>query len=417
MESPQIQPDLEPYVIDPTGSEVLTREAAELRKRGPVTPVELPGGVIAWSITSAALTRQLLTDSRVSKDASQHWPRFQNGEIGPEWPLLIWVAVQNMFTAYGKEHTRLRRLVAPAFTARRTRTIAPRIEAIARQLLDEVAAAGASGQPVDLRESFAYPLPIQVIGELLGVAEEHRAELKILVDGVFNTTLSPEESVANGERLYAMMASLVAGKRAAPGDDLTSDLISQHGEDGSSLTEQELCDTVLLIISAGYDTTVNLIDQIIYTLLTRPDQLKLLREGDVSWSDIIEETLRAAAPVAHLPLRYAVTDIDLTESAGVVIRQGESILMSYGVANQDPAWHGDTAAEFDATRERHDHLAFGYGTHLCLGAPLARLEVGTGLPMLFDRFPNLRLACDPGQLGHNPSFITNGHDRLPVLLD
>jgi cytochrome P450 len=408
MESPQIQSDPKPYLIDPTGSEVLIREAAELRERGPATQVELPGGVIAWSITSAALMRQLLTDSRVSKDARQHWPQLQNGTVGPEWPLFIWIAVQNMFTAYGKEHTRLRRLVAPAFTAR--------VKAIARGLLDDIATAGASGEPVDLREAFAYPLPIQVIGELMGVAEEHRAELKTLVDGVFDTTQSPEEAAITGQRLYEMLASLVAEKRATPGDDLTSDLINQRDENGTALVEQELLDTLLLVISAGYDTTVNLIDQVIYILLTRPDQLKLLREGAVSWSDIIEETLRAASPVVHLPLRYAVTDIDLTESAGHVIRQGEAILMSYGVANQDPAWHGDTAAEFDAARERHDHLAFGYGTHLCLGAPLARLEVGTGLPMLFDRFPDLRLACDPAELRHIASFITNGHDRLPVLL-
>jgi cytochrome P450 len=216
--------------------------------------------------------------------------------------------------------------------------------------------------------------------------------------------------------MYAMLADLVARKRATPGDDLTSDLIAQRDEDGSGLTEQELLDTLLLVVSAGYDTTVNLLDQAIYTLLSRPDQRELLRNGCVTWDDVIEETLRTEAPVAHLPLRYAVTDIDLSETAGVVIRQGEAILLSFIAANRDPAWHGENAGEFDATRERHDHLAFGYGTHLCLGAPLARLEAGIGLPILFGRFPDIRFACPPEELEHVPSFISNGHTRLPCIL-
>jgi cytochrome P450 len=376
--------------------------------------VELPGGVVAWSVTSASLVRQLMTDSRVSKDPRRHWPLFQDGTIGPDWPLFVWVAVQNMFTAYGSEHMRLRRLVAPAFTARRSRTLAPRIEAIAGRLIDDLAAAPPA-EPADLREGFAY-LPIQVISELMGLPDKHRPALRAIVDGFFSTTVSPAEAEANGQRMYAILADLVAEKRAAPGDDLTSDLIAQRDEDGSGLTEQELLDTLLLVISAGHETTVNLLDQAIYTLLTRPDQLAKLRAGNVTWEDTIEETLRYEAPLAHLPLRYAVSDIDLREQAGVVIRQGEAILMAFSAANRDPAWHGETAGEFDAARSRHDHVAFGYGTHLCLGAPLARLEAAIGLPLLFERFPDMRLARRPENLEHTASFISNGHTQLPCWL-
>ena len=411
---PRVNEDLTPYPIDPAGSD-LVREAETLRERGPAALVELPGGVTAWAITSSSLLKELLTDSRVSKDPRQHWPRFASGEIGPDWPLFMWVAVQNMLNAYGKDHTRLRRLVAPAFTARRTRAIAPSVEVFVRGLIDDLAATP-PGQAADLREGFAFPLPMQVISELLGLPPEHRPALRSAVNNFFDTTISPEDAAANGEAVYGILATLVADKRAKPGDDLASDLIAQRDEDGSGLVEQELLDTLLLVISAGYETTVNLLDQAIYTLLTRPEQLAHLREGRVTWDDVIEETLRSAAPVPYLPLRYAVSDIELPGGAGV-IRQGDAILAAYGPASQDPAWHGEDAHEFNALRERHDHLAFGYGTHMCLGAPLARLEAATGLAALFKEFPDMRLACAPGELEHVPSFVSNGHTRLPVYLN
>ncbi|MGX1567536.1 cytochrome P450 family protein [Streptomyces sp. NPDC055506] len=411
-----------PIVIDPTGRDI-HGEATQIRERGPVTPVELPHGVPAWAVSSTPLLKRLLTDPRVSKDPRRHWQRWIDGEVSPDWPLFTWVAVQNMFTAYGTDHKRLRTLVSKAFTARRTNALRPRIEEITGALLDRVAKAGAGGgadgQPVDLREEFCYPLPIQVIGELLGLPEELGDELRIVVDGVFHTSADAAEVADIYARFYAVLGELVAVKRAAPGDDLTSALISAHEEEsGTRLSEQELLDTLMLMISAGHETTVNLLDNAVHALLTHPDQLAHVRGGRASWDDVIEETLRAEAPVASLPLRYAVEDLPLGELGGpdgAVIRKGEAILASYAAAGRDREHHGADAAVFDVTRAAKDHLAFGYGVHHCLGAPLGRLEARVALPALFERFPGLTLAVPAEELLPVDSFISHGHRTLPVL--
>ncbi|MGK5697088.1 cytochrome P450 family protein [Streptomyces sp. URMC 128] len=411
-----------PIVIDPTGRDI-HGEATRIRERGPVTPVELPHGVPAWAVSSAPLLKRLLTDPRVSKDARRHWHRWLDGEVSPDWPLYTWVAVQNMFTAYGPDHKRLRTIVSKAFTARRTAELRPRIEEITAALLDRVAKAGAGGgadgQAVDLREEFCYPLPIQVIGELLGLPEELGPELRAVVESVFHTSADAAEVADTYARFYAVLRELVAVKRAAPGDDLTSALIAAHEEEsGTRLSEQELLDTLMLMISAGHETTVNLLDNAVHALLTHPDQLAHVLGGRASWDDVIEETLRAEAPVASLPLRYAVEDLPLGELGGPegsVIRKGEAILAAYSAAGRDPEQHGPDAGTFDVTRAVKDHLAFGYGVHHCLGAPLGRLEARVALPALFDRFPGLTLAVPADELRPVDSFISHGHRSLPVL--
>ncbi|MFJ1455097.1 cytochrome P450 [Nocardia sp. N2S4-5] len=405
----------DPIVLDLAGTDIQA-ESARIRERGPIAEVVLPGGVPAWSVTDQAVLRSLLADSRVSKDPRQHWAAFINGEITESWPLLPWVAVDSMFTAYGKDHRRLRKLVSPAFTHRRTTALRPRIEELITDLLDDLATTP-PGEVADLRSRYAYPVPIRVITELMGVPEHLGPPMHTCVDGFFDTSFTPEQAQANYLEMFRLVSELVAYRREQPGDDITSVLITTRDEDdGSQLTEKELVDTLMLVINAGHETTVNLLDQAITALLTHPGQRAAVVSGEVPWSDLVEETLRYQAPVAHLPLRYAVEDIEI--DGGYRIPKGEAILASYAGASRDPKIHGDTSDEFDIRRKTKDqHVAFGYGAHHCLGAPLARLEATMALPALFQRFPKLRFATDPKELAPVGSFISNGHATLPVYLD
>ncbi|HVQ90006.1 MAG TPA: cytochrome P450 [Mycobacteriales bacterium] len=401
------------YRMDPRGQD-LFGEAARLRELAPVVPVELPGGVRAWAVTRYETLRELMADPRVSRDAAQHWPAFQSGEIRPDWPLYTFVALRSMFNAYGPEHRRLRGLVAKAFTPRRVAMMAPVITANVHGLLDALAVSGADGAPVDLRMELAYPLPLGVIADLFGVPADSHESLRRLIKSVGEASDNAEELVESQRGLIELMSGLAALKRATPGDDLATDLIAARDEEGSTLTEQELLDTLITVLGAGFETTVNLVDNAVVALLTHPDQFALVRAGTASWEDVVEETLRWRPPVANMPLRYAVTDLDID---GVTIGQGEPILAALGAASRDPRQHGDTAEEFDITRpSRRDHVAFGHGVHHCFGAPLARLEARIALPALFDRFPDLTLAVPPQDLELAGSMIVSGHRALPVYL-
>lgn len=398
-------------VLDPSGRDIHA-EADRLRAQAPAVKVELPGGVHAWSITSYDVVKRLLLDRNVTKNARNHWPKFINGEIPPDWEMISWVAMDNMVTAYGKHLVRLRRLIAKAFTAQRVETVRPQVEKLVDELLDGLAAE--TGEVVDLREKFCYPLPALLIAELIGMTEQQRAQTAKAMDLMVDTTVSPEQAQAILTGWRTAMDELIAAKRREPGKDIASDLIAaRDDENGGQLTDSELTDTIFAILGAGSETTINFLDNAVTALVTHPGQLELVRSGRAGWDDVIDEVLRVQCPLASLPLRYAVTDIELD---GVTIPQGDPILINYAAAGRDPALHGDTAGEFDVTREHKEHVSFGHGPHYCLGAGIARLVATIGLSRLFERFPDLRLAVPAEELQPLPTFIMNGHRGLPVRL-
>jgi 2-hydroxy-5-methyl-1-naphthoate 7-hydroxylase len=398
-------------VIDVTGSD-LHAESERIRARGPATKVELPGGVVTWVITSYDLAKRLLTDPRVSRDARQHWPAFINGEIPPDWPLIRWVTLGGMTNAYGREHARLRKLAAKAFTARRVEAMRPLIEKDVADLLDELAD-HAPGEVVDLREAFASQVPARVICDLIGVTGDIRKAMRRGFATFADTTATAEQALAASQGQRLAVRELIAVKRQTPGDDFTSALIAARDEDGTRMSEAELEHMLVGVLGAGHTTVADLLDSAVTELLTHPDQRELVTAGRVSWDEVVEETLRARCPVEYLPLRFAVEDIELGD---LTITRGETILISFGGAGRDPNLHGPTAGHFDITRASKEHLAFGLGVHHCLGAPLGRLEARIALPALFDRFPDLTLAVPATQLQPSVTFLFYGHRAVPVRL-
>jgi len=400
-----------PIALDPTGKDIHA-EAARLRAQGPVIRVELPGGVLAWSVTSHELVKQILAGKQFAKDPRKHWAAFINGEIPPDWPMIGWVVMDNMTTHDGTDHARLRRLNSKAFTVRRVENMRPAIEQIAAELLDDLATVP-EGEVVNLKARYSYPLPARVICDLFGVPESARADVLRGGEVNINTQISPEEAQANVEQWHNAMDALVKDKRKNPADDLTSALIAAYDEDGSHLTHDELVGTLHLMLGAGSETMMNVLTHAVLNLLTHPGQRELVTSGQLPWTAVMEETLRVQSPVAQLPFRYAVEDVEI---GGVKIAKGEPVLIGFAAAGRDSAVYGATAPCFDVTRQNKSHLSFGHGVHHCLGAPLARLEADVALPALFRRFPDLSLAVQPEELEPQGTFIMNGHSGLPVYL-
>jgi cytochrome P450 len=376
---------------------------AELAAAAPVHRIVLPTGEPAWLITGYDEVRRALHNPRLVK-SEEILANFGRDLLPPE----VFAAMgQHMLNCNPPDHTRLRRLVNDAFTRRRVEQLAPRIQQITDELLDAMATA----KQVDLIDAFAYPLPITVICELLGVPDDRRMEFhhwsSIVVTGVL---AGPDVFAAASTAMASYLRELIDAKRTTPADDLLCALVAvRDGQD--RLTEDELTSVAFLLLVAGHETTVNLIGNGVLALLTHPEQLALLRTEPHRLPEAVEELLRFDGPLQVATFRLTAEPVDI---GGVTIPAGEIVIAGLLAANRDPACTAQPDA-LDITRTDNPHLAFGHGIHYCPGAPLARLEGRIALGTLLARFPRLRLAVPAEQLTWRPSVLMNGLTALTAL--
>jgi cytochrome P450 len=378
---------------------------AHLAATTPVHRIMLPTGQQAWLITGYQEVRQALHDPRlVTQDVAQ--AHLYRKRLSPE----VFAGItSHMLNHNPPEHTRLRRLVTAAFTRRRIEQLTPRIHQITHALLDAMP----DQTPTDLLASFAYPLPLTVICELLGVPSDDHAQFHDWSTTLMTGALAePDAYCSAASALVHYLRKLLHTKRDTPADDLLSALLAvREGHD--QLTEDELTSMASLLLIAGHETTANLIANAVHALLTHPQQLALLHAQPHHINTAIEELLRFDGPLQISHLRLSTEPIDIGDTT---IPAGEIVIPHLLTANRNPACTPQPHV-LDLTRTNHSHLAFGHGIHHCLGAPLARLESRIALNSLLTRFPRLRLAVPTNQLTWRPSMLVNGLTALPVTLD
>jgi cytochrome P450 len=377
----------------------------QLRSTGSIIQIPMPFAPetqTAWLVTQFAEAVQVLKDRRF----------VVSGGIGntgdpsvPEIPGFL--AGRTMVNMNEPDHTRLRNLVSKAFTPRYIEGLRPRIQALAEELLDRVVMNGV----MDLVHDYAFPLPITVISEMLGVPLEDRHQIRDWSAAVAGGSFAERDP-----RWFVQMADfvnyirrLVATKRQNPQEDLISQLI-QTQEAGDHLSEQELIDMVGLLIFAGHETTSNLISIGTLMLLDRPEQLTKLRANMSLISTAIEELLRFHGPVSAIAPRFAAEDVEIGSQQ---IRKGDMVMILLASANRDHAQFAE-ADEVDVARSLNRHIAFGQGIHYCLGAPLARLEAEIAFTMLLRRMSNLRLNAPRETLRWRGDLFLRGLASLPV---
>ncbi len=384
---------------------------AWLREHAPVYRAELPSGVSAWLVTRYDDARQALADTRLSKNPSAHSEQAHGkgkvgipGERGAN-------LMTHLLNIDPPDHTRLRRLVARAFTPRRVAAFAPRVQELTDGLIDGFAARGSA----DLIHEFAFPLPIYAICDLLGVPAEDQDDFRDWAGMMLRHGGGPRGGVGRAvKKMRGYLADLIHRKRDDLGDDLISGLIraSDHGE---HLTENEAAAMAFILLFAGFETTVNLIGNGTYTLLRRPEERHRLQAalaaGDTALLETgVEELLRYDGPVELATWRFATEPLTL---GGQRVAAGDPVLVVLAAADRDPAKF-ERPDVLDLSRRDNNHLGYGHGIHYCLGAPLARLEGRTALATLLRRLPDLRLDADPAELRWRGGLIMRGLRTLPV---
>jgi cytochrome P450 len=385
----------EHYWRDPHEALARTRETC------PVREVDFETGR-TWLVTRYADVRAGLTDERLAKDWRSGLPAAERAAAPPGLP----APMSHMLTSLDPpEHTRLRSLVAQAFTVRRIAGLRPRVEALAAELLDGLP----EDEPIDLVARYAIILPMVVISELLGVPEIERDEFARLSTVLIDECPEPELARASAQ-MATYLEGLVAAKRAAPDDALLSALITASDE-GDRLSDLEIVAMAMLLLMAGHETTAVFITNSVRALLVDPAARERLGAPETV-PPLIEELLRWLSPAINASLRFATEDLEI---GGVAISKGDSVMLSTGAANRDPA-RFEAPTELDPDRDTTGHLAFGHGIHRCLGAALVRLEGEIGLAALFTRFPHLRIAADPAELTFRRSVHVHAPRTFPVVL-
>lgn len=380
---------------------------AQLRAEAPVFPVKALRGQRAWLITRYDDVLAAFKDERLAKDRHNAMTPEQLKKA-PKMPSFFKTFERGMLSLDDPDHARLRVLVHKAFTPRRIEQMRGQIQEVTNDLLNAVEPRGS----MDVLTDFALPLPLTMIARILGIPskdnERFRGWTKTLLSAASNP--NPLVLVPAMMSFIRYMRKQIRERQAHPQDDLITAL-SQAKEGNDWLTEDEVLSTIFLLLSAGHETTVNLISSGVLALLEHPDQLNKLRNEPALGKTAIEELLRFVCPVEMATERYTREDLTI---AGTTIPRGELVLAVIASANRDEHYF-DAPDTLDITRTNNKHLAFGHGIHYCLGAPLARLEGQIAIETLLQRMPNLRLSIAPDQIRWRGGIILRGLETLPVV--
>jgi cytochrome P450 len=380
----------------------------KMRQEAPIYPHQAPNGSTIWYITAYKdVTAVLRDDENFCKDPRNARSTDSSGSASRKTAIHQRIN-ENMLFSDPPHHTRLRSLVSKAFTPRRIEAIAPQIQTIADNLLDQVENQG----HMNLMASYALPLPLFAICEMLGIPKRDRDQVAdwsqaIISPGSRNLNYSARKRKVRDFTSY--LDQLFAERRANPHDDLISALTLVE-EEGDRLNEMELSSMVALLLVTGHETTVNLIGNGTLALLLHPEQLQLLQDNPSYWATAVEELLRYDGPVETSTSRWARHDVKMGDH---LIKRGDLVRAVLTSANRDDQQH-DHAAKLDLRRTDNKHLAFGMGIHYCLGAPLARLEGHIGLETLFRRLSTLRLLHPPSQITWRSGILFRGLEQLQV---